>query len=701
MPFNWSSIIPYLIAGGGSIAGAVIGARASGSAAELSAGAASEAAGNQLEMTRAQLDLMRDIYDMDLGLQWPQHRFQQESLGNLARGMGSALPPSTFETPEDAPKLPEINIGGEAGGAAPPPGTGPPVYPGQPGPDGEPVQSSGPGPGGARDVGGGALQGASLGAAAGSVIPGVGTAIGAGVGAAAGGASRMWGRGRREADQIVPYQNGLTAWIKNKELELDAKIKDGTITDQDWVDFSTSVNTETNKFYDFAGGYDRAGPGARKTISGWVDPLLSGWRNKQVRPMQSRMYGGPVKKRQGGGPVGQSLSQMGQPYMVGEAGPEMYMPNKGRPQMVGMGGPEVRRFSQDGQIVPNHQLPGMGMGMMRKPMNLTMMANGMPSRAAGGEVFGPNQPAYGWVDLGGNNWYHEGDQAQGRWREDGTFINITANAIYDPQKDEGSRVTHRPEGAATSRYEGQDIIRQWGWSPRANGTWYNTETEDSGYWDGDIFVNQTTGEQFDINTGQVTDLPEAYQNPRKAPPPYGGMRSPYPVEDGEFLAPWAENFQFDPAAGGYQPFNREFRYAPGEHGYQPLNQQFEFNTEDLYKDPGYKFRLDQGNKAIERSASARGMVGSGATMKDMARWSQGLASQEYGAAYGRARGEHQSGYDQSQDARNRNLQSFGLQYGQTADAYSRSWQEYINRRNEWLGNQQRRYQRTYATSGMQ
>jgi hypothetical protein len=49
----------------------------------------------------------------------------------------------------------------------------------------------------------------------------------------------------------------------------------------------------------------------------------------------------------------------------------------------------------------------------------------------------------------------------------------------------------------------------------------------------------------------------------------------------------------------------------------------------FFTSPGYQFRLDQGNQAVQRSAAARGILGSGATMKAIDRYSQGLASSEY------------------------------------------------------------------------
>jgi hypothetical protein len=44
---------------------------------------------------------------------------------------------------------------------------------------------------------------------------------------------------------------------------------------------------------------------------------------------------------------------------------------------------------------------------------------------------------------------------------------------------------------------------------------------------------------------------------------------------------------------------------------------------------GYQFRLGEGVKAVERSASARGRLMSGASMKAIQRFGEGLASSEY------------------------------------------------------------------------
>ena len=102
------------------------------------------------------------------------------------------------------------------------------------------------------------------------------------------------------------------------------------------------------------------------------------------------------------------------------------------------------------------------------------------------------------------------------------------------------------------------------------------------------------------------------------------------------------------------------QFDPSEYGYMPFNERFEFDADDLYKDPGYQFRLEEGNKAIERKGASRGFLQSGRTLKSLAQHSQGLASQEYGAAYGRGRGEHGMAQGQSRDAYDRKLGEFGM-----------------------------------------
>jgi hypothetical protein len=60
-----------------------------------------------------------------------------------------------------------------------------------------------------------------------------------------------------------------------------------------------------------------------------------------------------------------------------------------------------------------------------------------------------------------------------------------------------------------------------------------------------------------------------------------------------------------------------------------------FTNEDFVKDPGYEFRQAEGNKALERSAAARGGLYSGAALKALDRYNQDYASNEFNNAFNR------------------------------------------------------------------
>ena len=69
----------------------------------------------------------------------------------------------------------------------------------------------------------------------------------------------------------------------------------------------------------------------------------------------------------------------------------------------------------------------------------------------------------------------------------------------------------------------------------------------------------------------------------------------------------------------------------GSNGY--FNQTY--TGQDIYDDPSYKFRLQQGTDAIQSSAAAQGGLLSGATLKALQNYGQDYASQEYSNAYNR------------------------------------------------------------------
>lgn len=60
-----------------------------------------------------------------------------------------------------------------------------------------------------------------------------------------------------------------------------------------------------------------------------------------------------------------------------------------------------------------------------------------------------------------------------------------------------------------------------------------------------------------------------------------------------------------------------------------------FSMADYQADPGYAFRVQQGQQAIDRSAAAAAGLQSGSALKAAARFGQEMGSQEYGNAYNR------------------------------------------------------------------
>lgn len=93
-----------------------------------------------------------------------------------------------------------------------------------------------------------------------------------------------------------------------------------------------------------------------------------------------------------------------------------------------------------------------------------------------------------------------------------------------------------------------------------------------------------------------------------------------------------------------------------------------FGMSQFNADPGYAFRLSEGQKAMERSAAARGGLISGGALKAATRFGQDMGSQEYTNAFNR--------YQTERAARLQPLQSLAgvgqtaaTQIGQNAGTY--------------------------------
>lgn len=150
----------------------------------------------------------------------------------------------------------------------------------------------------------------------------------------------------------------------------------------------------------------------------------------------------------------------------------------------------------------------------------------------------------------------------------------------------------------------------------------------------------------------------------------------------------AEQESINRAKAYYQPYNdisAQWRQpsadfigsavAPEWAGYsEAMPGQFEAPTADgMYADPSYKFRLEEGQRALENSAAARGGLLSGNTGRALQDYGQGAASQEYGNIWGRA-----------MDRYNTNLQRWGVGRNAAVQDYdlgNRAWTQNLD--NAW------------------
>jgi hypothetical protein len=78
--------------------------------------------------------------------------------------------------------------------------------------------------------------------------------------------------------------------------------------------------------------------------------------------------------------------------------------------------------------------------------------------------------------------------------------------------------------------------------------------------------------------------------------------------------------------------------VPGAFSYdnKAMPAAFSFSNQAMYNDPGYGFRLSEGQKALDRTAAARGGLISGGALKAATRFGQDMGSQEYMNAFNRA-----------------------------------------------------------------
>jgi hypothetical protein len=147
--------------------------------------------------------------------------------------------------------------------------------------------------------------------------------------------------------------------------------------------------------------------------------------------------------------------------------------------------------------------------------------------------------------------------------------------------------------------------------------------------------------------------------------PAGLDPSQYAFNTGQY-AFQAPNQALQPT-GQYAPLDPTGQYAaldPGQYAFNPPSGQ-----DVLNQDPGYAFRVQQGQRALESGAAARGGLLSGGTQQALVNYGQGAASQEYQNAYNRLLAQNQLAYGRGLQ---QNQDIYGRGLTQNQDLYSRA-----------------------------
>jgi hypothetical protein len=70
-----------------------------------------------------------------------------------------------------------------------------------------------------------------------------------------------------------------------------------------------------------------------------------------------------------------------------------------------------------------------------------------------------------------------------------------------------------------------------------------------------------------------------------------------------------------------------------------------YTLADFQADPGYQFRLEEGQRALDRSAASRGGLLSGRAVREGIRYGEGVASDEYDRAFNRLQADRQNRFN--------------------------------------------------------
>jgi hypothetical protein len=97
---------------------------------------------------------------------------------------------------------------------------------------------------------------------------------------------------------------------------------------------------------------------------------------------------------------------------------------------------------------------------------------------------------------------------------------------------------------------------------------------------------------------------------------------------------------------------------------------FKYDPSQLGQDPGYQFRLKQGQDAIQRSAAGHGLLHSGNTLAALNDYTQGQASNEFQNSFGRAYDTYNQNYKAFQGQQDQYNKNRLFDYGSQLDSFN-------------------------------
>lgn len=198
-------------------------------------------------------------------------------------------------------------------------------------------------------------------------------------------------------------------------------------------------------------------------------------------------------------------------------------------------------------------------------------------------------------------------------------------------------------------------------------------------WDDDERRGQENWDDYFLGPGR-----EAAEAPVT---PGGG-----PIADPGYVLPDQVSGDIRPGDFGYGGTGGGFGSPSGFTGARTLNFDFgpvprfagpKFNAptaESVLNEPGYKFGMDEGERALQQSAAGRGVLRTGGTLKDINAWGQNYAGQKYGDAFNRALSSYDREYTGALDSYKPLLTEWQTKAAGTQRAreleFQRQWDEY-------------------------